>query len=122
MMEQSSADNQNIITIPYNSIPTVLNTDQIKQINAQSQKGYLTIQEFVKTAGLNGVVASVSILPGDDPPLSITDIKINNKTIYPLDKSKGGRKSSVSRGGRKSRVSTRRGIGGRKSRRKRNYI
>ena len=103
----------NTITIPYESISKLLDEDKKKSF--ENQKDPLPINDFVKTAGLQGVVATVSI-PFDGSKESITEIKIGNKKIYPL--TQGGSKP---RGGRKSRVSTRRG-GGRKSRRRHNYI
>ena len=113
-----SEENQNIITIPYESISDILEQDKNQLF--ENQKEPLNFNDFVKTAELQGVVAKVSIPPNGK--LSITEININNKKIYPVaDGMKGGRKSTRRYGGRKSRVSTRRG-GGRKSRRRHNYI
>jgi hypothetical protein len=110
-----SEENQRIYDIPYESISDILEQDK-KQL-FDNQKEPLNFNEFVKTAGLEGVVAKVSIPPNGN--LSITEIKIGDKKIYPL--TQGGSKPTKRGGGRKSRVSTRRG-GGRKSRRRHNYI
>jgi hypothetical protein len=108
-------DNTNIKTIPYKSILDLLEQDK-KQL-FENQKEPLNFNEFVKKANLQDVEAKVSI--PSNGKLSITEININNKKIYPVaDEMKGGRKSTRRYGGRKS---TRRG-GGRKSRRRHNYI
>jgi hypothetical protein len=123
--ETPKTENQNIITIKYDSIKDKikLKEDKIKQIN---QQGSLPINKFVETADLQGVVATVSIPPNGN--LSITEIKIGDQQIY--HQQQGGRKStrrgklnqrgeSTRRvGGRKT---SRRGVG-RKSRRRHNYI
>lgn len=104
---------KSVIPIQYDSIQ--LSEEQKNTINTKiGNKNSLTIQDFVKAAGLNNVVATVSIPSGDNSQISILDIKMSNKQIYPPQQ--GSRK-----GGRKSRVLTRRG-GGRKSRRRHNYI
>jgi len=92
-----------------------LDSNKINEINTKFPKDPLPIKTFVEIAKLEDVVATVSI-PSDNSQISIIDIKMGNNKIYPL--TQGGSKS---RGGRKSRVSTRRG-GGRKSRRRHNYI
>jgi len=107
-----------VITITYDDemkkqIP--LDSNKINEINTKFPKDPLPIKTFVEIAKLEDVVATVSI-PSDNSQISIIDIKMGNNKIYPL--TQGGSKS---RGGRKSRVSTRRG-GGRKSRRRHNYI
>jgi|LauGreDrversion4_2_1035121.scaffolds.fasta_scaffold141021_2 hypothetical protein len=109
------AGKPDIIDILYKSISKNLTDENVKTINTQigNQKS-LPIQEFVKIAKLENVVATVSIPLNDEP--SITEIKISNERIYPP--TQGDHKRG---GGRKSRVSTRRG-GGRKSRRRHNYI
>ena len=107
---------KSVIPIQYDSIQ--LSENVKTQINNKiGDNKSLPIQEFVKAAGLNNVVATVSI-PSDNSQISILDIKMGDNTIYPL--TQGGSKSTKRGGGRKSRVSYRRG--GRKSRRRHNYI
>ena len=112
--------NPEFINIQYELISKNLSEEQKNTINTKiGNKNSLTIQDFVKAAGLNNVVATVSIPSGDNSQISILDIKIGKEQIYPPTKSSG--KSTKRGGGRKSRVLTRRG-GGRKSRRRHNYI
>jgi hypothetical protein len=116
-MADTDTENTNTITIPYESISKLLGED--KKNVFENQKGQLSLNEFVKTAGLKDVVATVSIPSEENSQLSILEIKIGDQQIY--TEQQGGRKSTRRYGGRKSRVSTRRG-GGRKSRRRHNYI
>jgi hypothetical protein len=114
-------ETQKFITIPYNeemkqNIP--LDSNKIEKINTQFSNGTIPIKTFVEMAELKNVVASVSSPSDKSSQPSITEIKMDEKQIYPPSKQEGGSKR---RGGRKSRVSTRRG-GGRKSRRRHNYI
>ena len=108
---------KSVITVPYDEMKKQIPLDstKINKINTRFPKDPLPIKTFVEMAQLQDVVATVSI-PSDNSQISITEIKIGNIQIYPP--TQGGSKP---RGGRKSRVSSRRG-GGRKSRRRHNYI